>query len=92
MDRRLEGALPEARAYAAPGARANTRESVLPASMPTSSDEPPPEWQGEFEQVLVPGDYMTEAVFFHRASRTLILTDLIENFEPRRFSKSLAAA
>jgi hypothetical protein len=27
---------------------------------------------------------MTEVVFFHRASRTLILTDLIENFEPRK--------
>ena len=27
---------------------------------------------------------MTEFVFFHRASRTLILTDLIENFEPRK--------
>jgi hypothetical protein len=25
-----------------------------------------------------------EAVFFHRASRTLILTDLIENFEPHK--------
>lgn len=25
-----------------------------------------------------------EAVFFHRASRTLILTDLIENFEPAK--------
>ncbi|MGO4840567.1 DUF4336 domain-containing protein, partial [Rhizobiaceae sp. 2RAB30] len=28
------------------------------------------------------GSYMTEFVFFHRASRTLVLTDLIENFEP----------
>jgi hypothetical protein len=25
-----------------------------------------------------------EAVFFHRPSRTLVLTDLIENFEPQR--------
>ena len=30
----------------------------------------------------MPGSYMTEFEFFHRASRTLILTDLIENFEP----------
>ena len=29
---------------------------------------------------------MTEPVFFHHASRTLILTDLIENFEPAKFS------
>jgi hypothetical protein len=27
------------------------------------------------------GSYMTEIEFFHRASRTLILIDLIENFE-----------
>ena len=27
---------------------------------------------------------MTEVVFFHRPSRTLILTDLIENFEPEK--------
>lgn len=27
---------------------------------------------------------MTEAVFFHRPSRTLVLTDFIENFEPRK--------
>lgn len=27
---------------------------------------------------------MTEVEFFHRASRTLILTDLIENFEPEK--------
>jgi hypothetical protein len=27
---------------------------------------------------------MTEVVFFHRSSRALVLTDLIENFEPRK--------
>lgn len=41
-------------------------------------------WAGEIDQVLVPGRFMTEAVFFHRASATLILTDLIENFEPEK--------
>lgn len=78
---------PQARAYAAPGARAagEKRFTGFDADL---TDEPPPEWQREIEQVLVPGDYMTEVVFFHRASRTLILTDLIENFEPGRFSKS----
>ena len=30
------------------------------------------------------GSVMNEAVFLHRPSRTLILTDLIENFEPHR--------
>jgi hypothetical protein len=44
--------------------------------------EPPPGWAGQIDQVAVIGDFLTEIDFFHRASRTLILTDLIENFEP----------
>src|SRR3546814_3079349 len=36
--------------------------------------------------VLVPGTMVSEAVFFHPASRTVILTDLIENFEIGRAS------
>ncbi|WP_245273547.1 DUF4336 domain-containing protein [Mesorhizobium sp. WSM3224] len=41
-------------------------------------------WPGEIEMLVVRGDVLTEAVLFHRASRTLVLTDLIENFEPKR--------
>lgn len=39
-------------------------------------------WDGAIDTLPVAGSYMTEVEFFHRASRTLILTDLIENFEP----------
>jgi hypothetical protein len=46
-------------------------------------DAPAPEWAAEMDQVLIRG-VLTEADFFHRASRTVILTDLIENFEPAR--------
>jgi len=45
---------------------------------------PPATWEGAFDQVIVSGDVLTEVDFFHRASRTAILTDLIENFEPAR--------
>ena len=38
----------------------------------------------ELETVFVPGTLVNEAVFFHRPSRTVVLTDLIENFEPQR--------
>jgi hypothetical protein len=41
-------------------------------------------WSGIIDQVLVPGSLLTEVDFFHRPSGTLILTDLIENFEPER--------
>src|SRR5690606_933589 len=43
-------------------------------------------WDAEVASLPVDGAYMTEFEFFHRASRTLILTDLIENFEPSRLS------
>jgi hypothetical protein len=48
-----------------------------------------PAWAGEIEHLLVTGSAMNEAVFFHQPSRTLILTDLIENFEPHRVRNPL---
>src|SRR5262249_50933299 len=41
-------------------------------------------WDDAIATLRIAGDYMTEVALFHRASRTLVLTDLIENFEPRR--------
>lgn len=41
-------------------------------------------WDDHIKTLPVEGSFMTEVEFLHRASRTLILTDLIENFEPRK--------
>jgi hypothetical protein len=44
-------------------------------------DVAPADWAREIDQVLVQGTrFMREVAMFHRASRTLILVDLIENF------------
>jgi hypothetical protein len=44
-------------------------------------DVAPPDWDDEIDQALVEGArIMREVAMFHRASRTLILVDLIENF------------
>jgi hypothetical protein len=49
-------------------------------------DEPPPEWNGAIDQLVVTGSsVIMEAEFFHRPSQTLIMTDMIENFEESRF-------
>jgi len=46
-------------------------------------DAPPPLWADELSQVALQGTrLMREVVFYHRASRTLILVDLVENFTP----------
>lgn len=45
------------------------------------------EWKDEIIQTIFKGSpVMEEAVFFHRDSKTLILTDLIENFKPESFN------
>jgi hypothetical protein len=74
---------PRAITYATPGvrARAHGRFASFDDDL---GDDPPVGWGGDIEQVLIPTDYLTEAEFFHRSSHTLILTDLIENFERDR--------
>lgn len=45
------------------------------------------EWVEDLDQAMVPGGFnYREAVFFHHASRTLILTDLVVNMEPARLT------
>jgi hypothetical protein len=42
---------------------------------------PSEEWFRDIDQTLFPGGYFKEFIFFHKASRTLILTDTIINLE-----------
>ena len=44
------------------------------------------QWDETIATLPVAGRYMSEVVFFHRPSRTLILTDFIENFEADKLS------
>ncbi|KQY20311.1 DUF4336 domain-containing protein [Rhizobium sp. Root482] len=43
-------------------------------------------WDDEIATLPIVGSFMTEVEFFHRASRTLVLTDFIENFEPHKLT------
>lgn len=73
-------AWPAALSFAAPGMgeKARLRGAIFDRIL---GEVPVPEWRGEIEHVLVEGKFMVEADFFHKASATLIQTDLIENFE-----------
>lgn len=46
-------------------------------------------WDEVVATLPVAGSFMTEVVFFHRPSRSLLLTDLIENFEPAKLGFGL---
>ncbi|MBI1360211.1 MAG: DUF4336 domain-containing protein [Alphaproteobacteria bacterium] len=76
---------PDAELFGPPGLESSAKRPL--PSYTTLRDSPPPDWDGEIGQTLIRGDVLTEADFFHQASRTLILTDLIENFEPARTRK-----
>ena len=74
---------PEAVAWAAPGvqdrAAKHGMEIRFDHDLGGNAEGP---WRGQIKQMIVEGSKVhREVVFFHRASRTLILTDLIENFE-----------
>jgi hypothetical protein len=47
-------------------------------------------WDASLKTLPVAGRYMTEVVFFDSVTRTLILTDLIENFEPGKLKSRFA--
>lgn len=73
-----QAAYPQATLYAAPGLRARRPDLALDADL---GDAPPAAWAGEIDQVVVRGNAITaEVVFFHRPSRTVLFTDLIQHF------------
>ena len=74
---------PEAVVVAAPGVDENAAKRGARIDRELGAD-PVSEWAEDIDHTLVPGSFMTEAVFLHRPSRSLILTDLIENFEAER--------
>lgn len=76
---------PQAVTWGSPGvvARAKSRGIALHLDHELA-DAPPDAWAGQIDQRLADSGYHREVVFHHRASRTLILTDLIENFEPAK--------
>ncbi len=81
-------AYPNARAWCAPGVVERARKHGMALHFDAAlSDTPPPAWAGQIDQLIVKGSTThREAVFFHRASKTLILTDLIENVPARLLS------
>jgi len=76
-------AYPEAEIHAAPRLRPKHPDLKWGSDL---GDTPNPEWAKDLDQVVVRGNRITtEVVFFHRRSRTVIFTDLIQQFEPGWF-------
>ncbi|MGE3305939.1 MAG: DUF4336 domain-containing protein [Rhizobiaceae bacterium] len=77
-------AYPAAVVHAAPGLAAKRTDIAFDAEL---GETPAPGWAGEIEQVVFGGNAITtEIVFFHRASGTVLFTDLLQQFPPGWFS------
>ena len=71
---------PDARLYAAPGLARKRRDLSFDAEL---GDAPDPSWADDLDQVVFRGSFfLDEVVFFHRASRTVLVTDLVQRFAP----------
>lgn len=73
-----QAAFPDAKTWICPGIERKRPDLKYDGVL---GDLAPENWTGEIDQVLVQGTrLMREVAMYHRASRTLILVDLIENF------------
>ena len=79
---------PDALAWASPGVRERAASQRIEVIFDADLDDaPPPAWAETIDQLrFVGGRLIEEIVFFHRPAATLVLADLIENFEPSRLS------
>jgi len=82
---------PRALSWASPGVREFAAGQHVDIHFDADLDDrPPPDWSGEIDQLRFRGSrFMEETVFFHRRTDTLILTDLIENFEADKLNGTL---
>jgi Domain of unknown function (DUF4336) len=79
-------AYPEATAWASSGVRERAASQRIDVSFDAElGDLPDPAWSDDLDQLVFRGSrVLEEVVFFHRKTRTVILADLIENFEPEK--------
>jgi hypothetical protein len=70
-------AFPAARTYAVEGLAAKRKDLHFDEIL---GDEAPAFWSGQMDQVVLGNRVMREVDFLHRASKTLVAVDLVENF------------
>jgi len=76
-------AFPGTRAHGAPGLSAKRGDIAFASEL---GDKALPDWADVIDQVVVRGNLITdEVVFLHRPSRTVLVTDLIQQMPPSWF-------
>ena len=76
----LVARFPGAKVYGPPGLAAKRPDLALAGTLEEGSAASDPPWAGALDQVLLGGaPKLNEVVFFHRASRSLLVADLLFN-------------
>jgi hypothetical protein len=83
---------PAATTWASPGVRERAQSQGVAMTFDADlSDAAEGAWTEALDQAVFRGSrFLEEVVFFHRPSRTLIVADLIENFEPEKLNAAMA--
>jgi hypothetical protein len=77
-------AWPDAKLYASPGLRRKRADLRFAAEL---ADEPDAAWSRDIDQVIFRGSFaLDEVIFFHRPSRTALITDLVQKFDAAHLS------
>jgi len=86
---RWKEAYPGALAWASPGVRERAASQKIQVAFDRDlGDGPDAAWKDDIDQMVFRGSrFMDEVVFFHKKSRTLVLADLIENFEVEKVER-----
>jgi hypothetical protein len=73
-------AWPEAKLWAPPFLARRRRDLSFDGELMDAAE---PAWEKDIDQLIFGGSFaLKEVVFFHRASRSVILTDLVQKFDP----------
>jgi hypothetical protein len=81
-------AFPDAVTWASAGARRRARARGIDVEFKSDlGPDAPQQWRDEINQLAIPGGIFGELVFFHKASKTLILTDTIINLELNKIAQ-----
>ncbi len=74
---------PEAQVHLAPGLGAKRPDLGTAAEL---GETAPAAWAGQIDQVLIRTALTDEVVFYHRASGTVLVTDLLQNIDPATYA------
>ena len=82
---------PHAQAWSSTGVEERAkRQNVKVEFDAPLTDKAPDLWSDEIDQLIFKGSsVIEEVVFFHKSIKTLIVTDLIENFEPEKIASPI---